>query len=66
MDGQLRLCVCENEYILVLQCVHLGIGANHFSGASTAKQVIYLGLWWPTLYSDAHEFVKHWNECQRS
>ena len=45
MDGQLRLCVCENEYIPILQCVHLGIGAGHFSGASTAKQVIYSGLW---------------------
>ena len=65
-DGQLRLCVCEDEYIPVLQCVHLGIGASHFSGASTAKQIVYSGLWWPTLYNDALEFVKRCNECQRS
>ena len=63
MDGQLRLCVCEDEYIPVLQCVHSGIGAGHFSGASTAKQIVYSGLWWPTLYNDALEFVKRYNEC---
>ena len=38
MDGQLRLCVYENEYILVLQCVHSGIGAGDFSGASTTNK----------------------------
>ena len=53
MDGQLRLCVCENEYIHVLHCVHSGVGAGHFSGKSTAKQIIYSGLWWPTLYGNA-------------
>ena len=33
---------------------------------STAKQIIYSGLWWPTLYSDAQEFVKRCDVCQRN
>ena len=64
IDGQLWLCVYENEYILVLHCAHLGVGVGHFSGASTSKQIIYSRLWWPTIYGDAQEFVKRCEFCQ--
>ena len=57
-DGNLRLCVCENEYIPILQHAHSGIAAGHFLGDTTARNILWYGLWWPTLFHDAKEFVK--------
>nr|GFA45305.1 reverse transcriptase domain-containing protein [Tanacetum cinerariifolium] len=34
-------------------------GANH-----TAKKVFDAGFFWPTIYKDAHELVKHCDSCQ--
>ena len=65
-DGNLCLCVCEHEYIPILSQAHEGIGSGHFSGETTAKNIVWSGLWWPMLYHDAQEFVKRCEQCQWS
>ena len=64
-DKQLRLCVTEAEYVRVLEQAHAGLSGGHFSADTTAKAIMMAGLWWPTLFSDAAEFVKRCDECQR-
>ena len=44
---------------------HAGLSGGHFSADTTAKAIMMAGLWWPTLFSDAAEFVKRCDECKR-
>ena len=64
-DKQLRLCITEAEYVRVLDQAHAGLSGGHFSADTTAKAIMTTGLWWPTLFQDAAEFVKRCEECQR-
>ena len=64
-DGNLRICVCESDYLGVLTHAHSGSGGGHFSGETTAKLILWSGLWWPTLFHDSNEYVKRCDECQR-
>ena len=64
-DNQLWLCVTEFEYVKVLEQAHAGLSGGHFSADMTAKAIMMAGLWWPTLFSDAIEFVKRCDECER-
>ena len=59
------MCVTEAEYVRVLDQAHSGLTGGHFSADTTAKVVMMAGLWWPTLFKDAEEFVKRCDECQR-
>ena len=36
-----------------------------FFGETTAKKILWSGLWWPTMFSDSMEYVKHCDTCQR-
>ena len=66
IDGQLLLCAGDKEYIPILHQAHSGVGSGHFSSRTTAKNIIWSGIWWPTLFHDAEAFVKRCEECQRS
>ena len=54
----LRICVTECEYVEVLTHAHSSIPRGHFSADVTAKTIVRVGLWWPTLFKDAEQFVK--------
>ena len=62
-DNKLRLCGTEAEYILVLEQAHAGLSGGHFSSTTIAKAIMTTGLYWPTLFQDAKEFVKRCDEC---
>ena len=62
----MRRCVREDEFILILDEAHSGIARGHFAVETTAQKVLQAGLWWPTLFSDAVEFVKRCDPCQRA
>ena len=57
-DGNLRLCVSESQYLEILHHAHAGVAGGHFSGPTTAKSILWSGLWWPTLHMVALEYVK--------
>lgn len=44
-DGNLWICVCESDYLSVLTHAHSGVGGGHFSGETTAKVILWSGLW---------------------
>ncbi|MCO5559393.1 hypothetical protein L7F22_012992 [Adiantum nelumboides] len=57
-DDQLRMCATEEEYVPILEQAHLGQVGRHFFADKTAKVILVTGIWWPTLFMDAEEFVK--------
>ena len=63
-DGNLRLCVPEEKYLELLHHAHVGIPGGHFSGDAIAKNILWSGLWWPTMFSDVVEFEKCCDACQ--
>ena len=36
---------------------------GHFAGDSTARRALMVGYWWPTMFSDAHQFVQRCDAC---
>ena len=65
-DGVMRRCIREDEFILILDEAHSGIAEGHFAAETTARKVLQASLWWLTLFSDAVEFVKRCDPCQRA
>ena len=54
----LRICVTECEYLEVLTHAHASILGGHFSTKVMVKTIVRAGLWWPTFFKDAEQFVK--------
>ena len=48
----------DAEYIPILHQAHSGVGSGHFNLQTTAKNIMWSGIWWPTLFHDAEAFVK--------
>jgi len=66
VDNMIRRCVPEIEQSSVLQACHASAYGGHFGGVRTAAKVLEAGFFWPTVFKDAHQWVKGCNECQRT
>nr|GFB87763.1 reverse transcriptase domain-containing protein [Tanacetum cinerariifolium] len=64
-DQIIRRCVAGQEAIDILKACHSGPTGGHYGANYTAKKVFDLGFYWPTVYKDAFELVKHCDSCQR-
>ncbi|GJY42086.1 reverse transcriptase domain-containing protein [Tanacetum coccineum] len=49
----------------ILEACHNGPTGGHHGANLTAKKIFDSGFFWPTIYKDAHEFVKNCDSCQR-
>lgn len=65
-DQVLWHCVVEEEVQGVLREAHEGPTGGHMGPDTTARKVLLAGLWWPTLYNDAQEWVISCDTCQRA
>nr|GEY22216.1 reverse transcriptase domain-containing protein [Tanacetum cinerariifolium] len=65
VDQVIRRCVAGQEVIDILKAFHSGPTRGHYGANYTAKKVFDLGFYWPTIYKDAFELVKHCDSCQR-
>ncbi|XP_070026158.1 uncharacterized protein [Nicotiana sylvestris] len=45
---------------------HASTFGGYFGGVRTAAKVQETGFFWPTVFKDAHQWVKGCNECQRT
>nr|GEZ20863.1 reverse transcriptase domain-containing protein [Tanacetum cinerariifolium] len=61
----IRRCVHGKEALDILEAYHNGPTGGHHGVNLTAKKVFDVGFFWPTIYKDAHEFVKNCDSCQR-
>nr|GEY59492.1 putative nucleotidyltransferase, ribonuclease H [Tanacetum cinerariifolium] len=64
-DQIIRRCVAGQEAIDILKACHSGPTGGHYRANYTAKKVFDSGFYWPTIYKDAFELVKHCDSCQR-
>nr|GEX18368.1 reverse transcriptase domain-containing protein [Tanacetum cinerariifolium] len=61
----IRRCVHSKEALDILEACHNGPTGGYHGANLTAKKVFNAGFFWPTIYKDAHEFVKNYDSCQR-
>nr|GEW58099.1 retrovirus-related Pol polyprotein [Tanacetum cinerariifolium] len=64
-DQVIRRCVHGKEALEILKACHNGPTGGHHGANHTAKKVFDASFFWPTIYKDAHELVKHCDSCQR-
>nr|GFA94090.1 reverse transcriptase domain-containing protein [Tanacetum cinerariifolium] len=64
-DQVIRQCIHGKEALDILKACHNGPTGGHHSANLTAKKIFDAGFFWPTIYKDAHEFVKNCDSCQR-
>nr|GEW38704.1 reverse transcriptase domain-containing protein [Tanacetum cinerariifolium] len=64
-DQIIRRCVAGQEAIIILKACHNGPTGGHYGASYTAKKVFDSGFYWPSIYKDAFELVKHCDSCQR-
>eukprot|EP00253_Pinus_taeda_P014460 PITA_14460 len=65
-DSILLRCLEKPEAQKVLQELHDGPAGGHFGADTTAHKIIHAGYYWPTLFRDAHEYVRKCRNCQTS
>nr|GFC66304.1 retrovirus-related Pol polyprotein [Tanacetum cinerariifolium] len=53
------------EAIDILKACHSGPTGGHYGANYTSKKVFDSGFYWPMIYKDAFELVKHCDSCQR-
>ncbi|GKF82034.1 reverse transcriptase domain-containing protein, partial [Tanacetum coccineum] len=58
-------CVHDKEAVDILEACHNGPTEGHHGANLTAKKVFDAGFFWPSIYKDAHEWVKNYDSCQR-
>nr|GEU77482.1 reverse transcriptase domain-containing protein [Tanacetum cinerariifolium] len=64
-DQVIWQCVHGKEALDILVAWHNGPTGGHHGANLTAKKIFDFGFFWPTIYKDAHEFVKNCDLCQR-
>nr|GEY08974.1 DNA-directed DNA polymerase [Tanacetum cinerariifolium] len=64
-DQVIRRCVHGKEALDILEACHNGPTGGHHGVNLTAKKIFDSGFFWPTIYKDAHEFVKNCDSCQQ-
>nr|GFA38336.1 reverse transcriptase domain-containing protein [Tanacetum cinerariifolium] len=64
-DQIIQRCVAGKEAIDILNACHSGPTGGHYGASYTAKKVFDSGFYWPSIYKDAFELVKHCDSCQR-
>nr|GEY64749.1 reverse transcriptase domain-containing protein [Tanacetum cinerariifolium] len=64
-DQMIWRCVHGKEALDILVACHNGPTGGHHGAKITTKKIFNAGFFWPTIYKDAHEFVKNCDSCQR-
>nr|GEV55602.1 reverse transcriptase domain-containing protein [Tanacetum cinerariifolium] len=64
-DQVIWRCVHGKEALDILVACHNGPTGGHHVANLIAKKIFDSGFFWPTIYKDAHEFVKNCDSCQR-
>ena len=65
VDLIIRRCVLEIEQGKILDECHASPYGEHFAGDRTTYKILQSGFYWPTLFRDCFEWVKHCDKCQR-
>ncbi|GKC75034.1 reverse transcriptase domain-containing protein [Tanacetum coccineum] len=66
LDGMIRRCVSGPETRTILDQCHHGPTGGHYGPNTTAKKVLDLGFYWPTIIKEAHTLVCLYEACQKT
>ena len=64
VDSVLRRCLTHEEVETILNDAHSGACGGHLSGLATAQKILCASYFWPTIFKDCVEAVKHCHPCQ--
>nr|GEU46631.1 reverse transcriptase domain-containing protein [Tanacetum cinerariifolium] len=62
-DQVIWRCVHDKEALDILEACHNGPTEGHHGANLIAKKVFDFGFFWPTIYKNAHEFVKNYDSA---
>ncbi|GJR27135.1 reverse transcriptase domain-containing protein [Tanacetum coccineum] len=65
-DGMIIRCISGPETQIILDQCHYGPIGGHYGLNITAKKVLDLGFYWPTIIKEAHTLVCLCEACQRT
>ncbi|RDY01983.1 Retrovirus-related Pol polyprotein from transposon 17.6, partial [Mucuna pruriens] len=65
-DKVIRRCIPDTEFNSILQFCHSAPGGSHYGSTRTARKVVDCGLYWPSIFRDAHQFVSTCERCQKA
>ncbi|RDY02630.1 Retrovirus-related Pol polyprotein from transposon 17.6, partial [Mucuna pruriens] len=65
-DNVICRCIPDAEINSVLQFCHSAPGGGHYGSTRTTRKVLDCGLYWPTIFRDAHKFVSTCEKCQKA
>ncbi|GKE01740.1 reverse transcriptase domain-containing protein [Tanacetum coccineum] len=60
-----KRCADGSEAMEILKACHHGPTGGHHGPNYTTKKVFDYSFFWPTIYRDSHDMVKHYDACQR-
>ena len=61
----IKRCVPKTKQGEIFNKCHASPYGGHFAGDRTTHKILQLGFYWPTLFKDYFEWVKHCDKCQR-
>nr|GEV07726.1 reverse transcriptase domain-containing protein [Tanacetum cinerariifolium] len=64
-NGMIKHCVSESETQTILDQYHHGPTGGHYGPNITAKKVLDLVFYWPTIIKEAHTLVQLCKACQK-
>ncbi|RDY03813.1 putative mitochondrial protein, partial [Mucuna pruriens] len=64
-DQVTHRCILKSEIKLVLHFCHSKTEGGHYGSMRTTWKVLDCGLYWPTIFREAHRFVLTCEQCQR-
>jgi ribonuclease HI len=63
-DGIILRCVDDVESKKLVDEFHGGFCGGHFAAKTTTHKILRAGYYWPTIFSDVHQFVRKCEPCQ--
>ena len=61
----IKRCVQETKQGEIFNKCHASPYEGHFVGDITTHKILQSGFYWPTLFKDYFEWVKHCDKCYR-
>jgi transposase InsO family protein len=62
-DGVILRCVDDVESKKLMDEFHGGFCGGHFAAKTTTHKILRAGYYWPTIFSDVHQFVRKCEPC---
>ena len=61
----IRRCVLETKQGENIEKCHASPYGGHFAGDRTTYKILQSGFYWPTIFKECFEWVKHCDKCKR-